>query len=107
MININWMQFTKIRSIFQCILIFVVLSSCSGKSCQELPSNFSTYNEAKTKVRTSSGYVIKQKRSLESSWIKSTEFYSCDGKNGFLIITTNRGKTYIHNLVPEKVAKTV
>lgn len=83
--------------------IGILFLNCSTNNCQSLPSTFSSYQQAKNRVRSSSGYEIKQKRSFKSSWLKSAEFYSCDGKNGFLIITTNKGKTYIHSLVPKNL----
>lgn len=85
------------------VLLIVLLQSCSQYNCQNLPNAFLTYKEAKSKVRNSEGYDINQKSSLKSSWIKSAEYYSCDGKNGYLIITTKQGKSYIHSLVPKSV----
>ena len=38
-----------------------------------------------------------------SSWITSANYYSCDGKKGYLIYTTNRGYQYIHKGVPIEV----
>lgn len=101
---LNLYRLFRTNYIFLILLCLILLfQNCSTKSCQSLPNTFSSYQDAKQEVRNSSGYNIKQKRSLKSSWLKSAEYYSCDGKNGFLIITTNKGKTFIHSLVPEKI----
>jgi hypothetical protein len=84
--------------------IFLLLLSFQGaqKDCANLPGSFKSYNEACLLVRSSSFKLHESVNTSKSSWIRGADFYSCDGKNGFMIITTERGE-YIHQGVPIKI----
>ncbi len=82
------------------IMAFLIIS-CSG-NCDSLNKKFSSYNEAVTLVRNTS-FKIEDKVNTDSSWIDSIEYYSCDGITGFLIVNTKKGKSYIHENVPNEV----
>ena len=77
------------------------LLACKGKTdCQELSGTYSTFVEARKDI-TKANYPIKKIQSTpESSWIKRIEFYSCNEKEGYLIIYTTRAEEYIHANVP-------
>src|SRR5690606_3122490 len=77
------------------------LLACKGKTdCQELSGTYSTFVEARKEI-TKANYPIKKIQSTpESSWIKRIEFYSCNEKEGYLIIYTTRAEEYIHAHVP-------
>lgn len=84
------------------ILLFGIDRLCFGQDCNKIPSTFSSYEKAKTFVKTS---VFKIKETIDtskSSWIRGAAFYSCDGQKGFLIIKTDK-KDYIHQNVPIEI----
>lgn len=80
------------------ISIFL-LWSCRQKNCAHLSNNFLSYEEAKEKIK-STDFKIKEDITLNSSWLKGADFYSCDGNIGYLIIQTET-KDYLHAQVPK------
>ncbi len=88
------------------LIIFTTVSliACKNKTdCTELSGTYSTFVEARKDI-TKANYPIKKIQSTpESSWIKRIEFYSCDEKEGYLIIYTTRAEEYIHAHVPINV----
>jgi len=89
------------RTIF--ILIFFFTTTCYSQSCEQLPESFSSYNTAISRIRNSSFAYMDVANTSRSSWITSAEYYSCDGKTGYLIYSTNKGYTYIHKGVPLEI----
>ncbi len=85
------------------ILFLTVLVSCS-QNCDTIPNSFTSYSKAINIVKRSSFSIEDTVRTSKSSWIKNASFYSCDGKIGFLIITTKKEK-YIFQNVPFYVWK--
>ena len=85
------------------LIIFTLIGfiSCNKKTnCDELTGNYTTFVEARKDI-TKANYPIKKVQATpESSWIKRIEFYSCDEKQGYLIIYTTRSEEYIHANVP-------
>ncbi len=85
------------------LIIFAVagLISCGSKTdCHELSGTYTTFAEARKDI-TKADYPIKKiQLTPESSWIKRIEFYSCNEKEGYLIIYTTRAEEYIHAQVP-------
>ena len=85
------------------LLIFglTLLTACNSKTdCGDLTGSYDTFIEAR-KAITKANYPIKKIQSTpESSWIKRIEFYSCNEKEGYLIIYTTRAEEYIHAHVP-------
>lgn len=91
----------------KCLLILFVLVgvvACNKKTdCHELTGSYTTFVEARKDI-TKANYPFKKVQATpESSWIKRIEFYSCDQKQGYLIIYTTRSEEYIHANVPVKV----
>lgn len=78
--------------------------SCTSKTdCQQLSGTYNTFAEARKDI-TKANYPLKNIQSTpESSWIKRIEFYSCNQKDGYLIIYTTRAEEYIHAEVPLEV----
>ncbi len=78
--------------------------ACNSKTdCSELTGNYSNFIDARKDI-TKANYPVKKIQSTpESSWIKRIEFYSCDEKEGYLIIYTTRSEEYIHAHVPLNV----
>lgn len=73
-----------------------------GNDCEKLKQNYNSYSEAISTIRNNS-FSIEEKVNTDSSWIESIEYYSCDKKKGYLIMTTLKGKSYIHSDVPIQV----
>lgn len=87
---------------FILLISFLSLASCMGNDCEKLKQNYNSYFEAISKIRNT-GFSIEEKVNTDSSWIESIEYYSCDKKKGYLIMTTLKGKSYIHSGVPFEV----
>ncbi len=86
--------------ILSCSLFF---SACSQKTnCELLPKQFSSYQEASKKIKSSSFKVNEKLNTAKSSWISSASYYSCDGEKGYFIFVA-KGKEYIHIGVPYAV----
>lgn len=86
------------------IIGITALVACKSKTdCAELTGTYTTFEEARKDI-TKANYPIKKIQSTpESSWIKRIEFYSCNEKEGYLIIYTTRAEEYIHSHVPMTV----
>ena len=82
-----------------------MIRPCHGQDCNKLPNVFTSYSRAITLVQNSTFKIQEAANTSGSSWITSANYYSCDGKTGFLIYTTNRGYQYIHKGVPVEVWK--
>lgn len=91
------------RRVILSILFFASFASCNSQNCKQLPEIFSSYQEAITKVKSSTFQTKETANTSESSWIKSAKYYSCDGNTGYFIYTTNRGYEYIHKGVPKEI----
>lgn len=81
-------------------LLSVVVLSCNAQDCNKLPVSFLSYSQAITLVQSSTFKVQEAANTSSSSWITSANYYSCDGKTGYLIYTTIQGSQYIHQGVP-------
>lgn len=89
------------------LLLFscVCLISCDAQDCKDLPSSFDSYNEARDAIKDVTFILTDRLPSGKSSWIMSANYYSCDGKTGYLIYTTDKGKEYIHEKIPVSIWK--
>ena len=97
MLNYSLINTFKIHLIIT-LLINIHFSSQS-QNCKNLNSEFSSYESALKKIKSTNFVLIDSCDTSKSSWILKTEFYSCDKKYGYLLLST-RKKTYIHNKVP-------
>lgn len=93
-------QYFKMKYLHLFSLLFFI--SCGNKNCNDLNSNFKSFDDAIEVVRETN-FSIEEKVNTDSSWIDSIEYYSCDEQLGFLIINTNKGRSYIHKNVPIQV----
>lgn len=64
-------------------------------TCESLPSSYDSYEDAKNQISSATFPVQESANTAGSSWMRSANFYSCDGQQGFLIIGTDN-QTYIH-----------
>ena len=67
-------------------------------TCESLPSSYGSYEDAKNQISSATFPVQESANTAGSSWIRSANFYSCDGQQGFLIIGTDY-QAYIHSNV--------
>ena len=67
------------------LFTITVLFSCKD-SCSNMPSSFSSYSEAYEVINKTSWKIDKSIRSINSSWVNSASFKSCDGVLGYLSI---------------------
>jgi len=79
--------------------LFLILNSCTGKDCQDLPDLFSSYNNALTEIRISDFGINETIDTSKSSWVEGLEYFSCDSTVGFLILRT-KDREYIHQNLP-------
>ena len=83
----------------QVIILLFLLNSCSAQNCTELPTKFSSYEDAASKISKASFKISESVNTSKSSWIRSAKYRSCDGLTGFLLIGTD-DREYIHKGVP-------
>lgn len=95
------------RSFRICILLFVL---CFGipfvifgqRNCNDLPNKFKSYANALQQVRNTKFVYSDKLNTSGSSFITGANYYSCDGKSGYLIIGLNN-KDYIHQGLPKQI----
>ncbi|WP_353477494.1 KTSC domain-containing protein [Arenibacter sp. M-2] len=81
---------------------FILLNSCGGQGCDKLDKTFDTYESTLDIIKSANFQFTDDCNTSKSSWICDAEYFSCNGKTGFLVIETN-SQTYIHNEVPIKI----
>ncbi len=69
------------------------------QDCKIIPQSFESYVQAKKLIGQIRFPHVDHTNTTSSSWIRSANFKSCDGMNGFLIISAG-ANTYIHQNVP-------
>ena len=67
-----------------------------------MPAHFSSYEATTSWVKKASFKFTDKANTSKSSWIRSASYYSCDGKTGFFIFSTD-DKEYIHANMPISV----
>jgi hypothetical protein len=89
------------------ILAYIILLTfslnCFSQDCKELPSTFDSYTKARRAIKEALFSFTDKLPYGKSSWIISANYYSCDGKTGYLIYTTDKGRQYIHEKIPLRV----
>ena len=92
------------KQITTILLILLCFSfSCKSQSCTDLPDKFVSYSEAISAIQDAEFKYTDKLPSGKSSWIATANYYSCDGKTGYLVYSTNKGKEYIHEGVSKNV----
>ena len=82
---------------------FIILSSCKQKNVYEqLTNQFSSYEEAKSKLENSNFKINEGVNTSKSSWIKGASFHSCNGETGYFILVTDNNE-YLYANMPYKV----
>lgn len=86
-----------------CICFALTISSCRTKgSCDKLPTQFSSYDQAVSKIKSSDFKIKEEANTSKSSWIIGASFYSCDGNTGFYILQTDK-QDYLYTNMPYSV----
>ncbi|HEX7366161.1 MAG TPA: hypothetical protein VF273_03640, partial [Pelobium sp.] len=81
--------------LFIAVTIFLPFYAFSQSNCKTLPAHYSSYSAAINQIRSAKFSFNEQANTSRSSFIKSAEYFSCDGEIGFLIIGL-KDKQYIH-----------
>lgn len=104
----NVRKFEKIISLKN-LLIFLILSllSCSAEKrkthdCSDITTPFQSYSQAINVVESAEFKISDEVNTSKSSWIRSAKYYSCDGRVGYMVYTTDK-KKYIHQDVPIEI----
>ncbi len=81
----------------------IAISSCRTKDgCDKLPIQFSSYDQAISKIKTSNFKINEKVNTSKSSWIRGAKFYSCNGDTGFFILQTDK-QEYIYANMPYSI----
>lgn len=83
-------------------LLLIPFLGCSQSNCNSLPKRFNSYSDAVYQLKNAHFSYVDNVNTSRSSFVTSANYYSCDGKTGFLIIGL-KYKEYIHKDVPIKV----
>jgi hypothetical protein len=84
------------------LLLILSLGSYSQTNCNQLPSSFSSYNEALNLIGNAKFSFVDYLNTSKSTVIKGAKYYSCDNRSGFIIIGVNNQR-YIYQGVPINV----
>ncbi len=79
-------------------------SILSDFDCDDMQSNFTTYDEAKEVIEGTVFRIEETVNTSKSSWVRGASYYSCDGITGFFLILTD-SQDYLHSDVPVNVWK--
>ena len=83
-------------------IVVVFLNGC--QDCKNVPISYQNYNSARRNINYATGWQVNEYNpTSESSWMRGARYLSCDGKTGYFVYKTNRGKEYIHQGVPISV----
>lgn len=89
------------------LLLFPIILSCSKEKqnisdCSEIKLPFKSYSEAQNTVQSVDFKIEDKVNTSKSSWIRGAKYYSCDGRRGYFIFSTDK-KDYIHEGVPIEI----
>jgi hypothetical protein len=89
----------KIIYLFGILLIF---NFGIAQDCNQMPAHFSSYESAVNFVKNARFKFTDNVNTSKSSWIRGASYYSCDGKTGYFIFSTDE-KIYIHKGIPIEI----
>jgi hypothetical protein len=76
--------------------------SSLAQNCASIPAHFNSYEQATSWVKDATFKFKESVNTSKSSWIRSASYYSCDGKVGYFIYSTDK-QEYIHAGVPIEI----
>lgn len=82
--------------------LLIISNIAFSQSCNNIPSHFNSYEDAISFVKNATFQFSDKVNTSKSSWIRSAAYYSCDGKVGYFIYSTD-SKEYIHSGVPIEI----
>jgi hypothetical protein len=91
------MKYLAVFLFFQTLTLTTI-----GQSCKNIPPHFNSYEDAVAFVKKATFKITDQVNTSKSSWIRSASYYSCDGKVGYFIYSTDK-QEYIHAGVPVEI----
>lgn len=68
-------------------------------SCSDLPTQYQSYDEAKSSILQASFQIEDAVNTTKSSWIRGASYYSCDGQSGYFFLSTEK-KDYLLQGMP-------
>lgn len=84
-------------------VLFTFFTSIEALDCNKIPQSFSSYREAESIITTATWKLKDRVDCSKSSWIQEASFYSCDGHEGYFLMKTKEGKSYLHKDVPKSL----
>ena len=87
---------------FLALGVLINITSCNSQNCNDSPSKFNSYEQAISKIKSTKFTLSDNVNTSRSSVIENADYYSCDGKIGYLIIEI-RNTEYIYQNVPISV----
>ena len=86
-------------------ILTLILTSCTTKtSCDQLSNQFSSYDEAISKIKSADFKINETANTSKSSWIKNASFFSCDSNTGYFILETFK-QEYLYSELPYSLWK--
>jgi hypothetical protein len=100
----------------QAVLLLTLIStaSCHSYTCKDLPDAFPSGEAAIQRIKTSTFRFVDEFTLSDTSlaftaemlsWITRANYYSCDGKRGYLIYRLTRGSDHIRQNIPIELWK--
>ena len=86
----------KTSLLFSIVLSLFLFICSSNISCEQLPKQFTTYDEAVKQIQSTNFKIKETVNTAKSSWIKGASFYSCDGNWGYFILVTDK-REYLYS----------
>jgi|GEM_PF-755285 len=74
----------------------------SRNTCNNLPGEFMTYDEAKAAVEGATFKIREDISTENSAWIRGASYFSCDGLKGYFLLKTDK-KQYLFQGMPLEV----
>jgi hypothetical protein len=83
------------------LLVAIFVSGC-GVPCNQLPTTFSSYEEAMDAIEGASFSIEESVNTSKSSFINDADYYSCNGSDGYLVIQL-KDQDYIYEGIPVSI----
>jgi len=87
------------NKIFLLASFVILLGSCSGDDCDQLPKSYSSYDDAVKTIKATHFKIQETVNTSKSSWVRGASYYSCGGSSGFFILKTDK-QEYLYSGVP-------
>lgn len=86
------------------IIVFIISTvSCKSRKCQNIPTEFTSYENAKKEIKSRVFNFADSVRIENGTVLKSATYLSCDGKSGYFFHTRINGGEYFVSDVPVRI----